>query len=199
MGSGGLLQDRKHQAQDGRDCLFRGWAVGSVEPLFDGTVDGPADCGSDHRWGWQPGLICWLGGHFRGHSSFEDVTNCVGDGRIDEGLEGALTVRRGRVAMGLGEVVAGGEDDCTGGGRAGAVELDVAVVEEFVEIACDGGFEEGVLVGVVVVEGGSIDGGGFGDVLDGDIVEALCLHEGSEGLLQELAGAPDPWIAYFTV
>jgi hypothetical protein len=51
----------------------------------------------------------------------------------------------------------------------------------------------------VVVEGGAVDGGGFGDVLDGDLVEGFCLHEARESLLEELAGAPDAWITYFAV
>ena len=129
----------------------------------------------------------------------EHVADGGDDGRVDEGLEGALAIADGRVGVGLGEVVAGGEDHCAGSRRAGAVERDVALVEKLVEAAGDGGVEERVLVGVVVVEGGAVDGGGFGDVVDGDLVESLCLHEAGESFVEELASAADPRIAYFTV
>ena len=67
------------------------------------------------------------------------------------------------------------------------------------EAAGDHGFEQRIFVGVVVVESGAIDSGGFGDVLHGDLVKALALHEGTQGALKELPRAPDSWIAYFTV
>ena len=99
----------------------------------------------------------------------------------------------------LGEVVAGREDDGAGCRGAGAVEEHVALVEELVETASDHGFVEGELVVVVVVEGGAVDGGGVGDVLDGDLIEGLCFHEVAEGSLEELAGAADSWVSYFAV
>ncbi len=134
-----------------------------------------------------------------GHSFLQHVPDGGGQGRIDERLEGALTVADGGVGVGLGEVVAGGENDCAGGGGAGAVELDVALVEKTVEAASDDSFEERVLVGVVVVKGCAVDGGGFRDIVDGYLVEGLCLHQVEESFLEELAGAPDARIAYFAV
>ena len=130
---------------------------------------------------------------------FEHAADGGDDGRVDEGLEGALAIADGRVGVGQGEVVAGGEDHCACSRRAGAVERDVALVEELVEAAGDGGVEESVFVGVVVVEGGAVDGGCFGDVLDGNFVEGLCLHKAGESFLEELASAPDARIAYCTV
>jgi hypothetical protein len=51
----------------------------------------------------------------------------------------------------------------------------------------------------VVVEGGAVDGGGVGDVLNGDLVQVFCLHEVAEGSLKELAGTADSGVSYFAV
>ena len=101
--------------------------------------------------------------------------------------------------MGLGEVVAGSQNDGAGSGGTGAIEADVALVQERVESARDCSFEKGELVGVVVVEGGAVDGGSVGDVVDGDLVEALCLHKGEEGSVKELPGSSDARVADFTI
>jgi len=77
------------------------------------------------------------------------------------------------------------------GAGAGAVEDDVAGGEEGVELAGDDALEEGELVGVVSVEGGAVDGGGFGDVLHGNLFEFLGSEEVNEALLEKLAGAAD--------
>jgi hypothetical protein len=67
------------------------------------------------------------------------------------------------------------------------------------EATGDHGFEQRIFVSVVIVESGAIDSGGLGDVLHGDLVEALALHEGTQGTLKELSGSPHSWIAYFAV
>jgi hypothetical protein len=51
----------------------------------------------------------------------------------------------------------------------------------------------------VIVESGAIDSGGLGNVLHGDLVEALVLHEGTQGALKELPRSSYSWIAYFAV
>ncbi len=144
--------------------------------------------------GERPGGWCF----FR-HAVHNDAADGGGDGGFDERFEGVLAGALGRVGVDLGEVVAGREDDGAGCRGAGAVEEHVALVEEHVEAAGDHGFEESELVGVVVVEGGAVDGGGVGDVLDGDLVDVLCLHEVTQRSLEELAGAADAWVANFAV
>ena len=111
--------------------------VWSVEPLFDCAIDGPACCGADDV-GREAG-----GGAFFRHTVHDDASNRGCDGGLDEGLEGVLAGALGRVGMKLGDVVAGGEDDRTGGGGAGAVEGYIALVEENVETAGDHGFQKG--------------------------------------------------------
>ena len=80
-------------------------------------------------------------------------------------------------AEGLGEEVADAEDDAGEGAGAGAVEDDAALGEQGVEAAGDHAFEEGELVGVVGVEGGAVDAGGVGDLLDGELVEVAGAEE----------------------
>jgi hypothetical protein len=126
--------------------------------------------------------------------AFEDHgLDDVDDGGFEVGFEEALAfaVECGGVGKVLGEEVADAEDDAVDGGDAGSVEVDAALIEELVEAGGDEALEEGELVGVVGVEGGAVDGGGVGDVLDGDLFELFCFEELIEGLLEELAGAAD--------
>lgn len=102
-----------------------------------------------------------------------------------------------QVRLSPGQVIADSQHDGGEGGGAGAVELDVSFAEEFLEAAGDDAFEEGELVGVMVVEGDSVDGGGVGDVLDGDLVEVLFLEERFEGVLQEEAGTANARVDWF--
>lgn len=179
--------------QDHRYDLF-GWRTfWRAEPLLNGAVDGPAGRGGDHH-GREPG-----GESILRHAFHQDTADGGGDGSLNEWFEGALTLTHSTVAMGLGEVVAGCEDDGAGRGGTGSVVTDTALMQELVETAGDHGVEQGEFVGVVVVEGGAIDGGKVGDVLYGDFVEALILHEGLQGALKKLPGATDAWIANFTV
>jgi hypothetical protein len=67
------------------------------------------------------------------------------------------------------------------------------------EAASDHGFEQRIFVSVVIVKSGAIDGGEFRDVLHCDLIETLCLHEGTQGSLKELSRSPHSWIAYFAV
>jgi hypothetical protein len=50
----------------------------------------------------------------------------------------------------------------------------------------------------VGVEGGAVDGGGVGDVLDGDLLEVFGLQERGQRLLEELAGAADAGVESLT-
>ena len=43
----------------------------------------------------------------------------------------------------------------------------------------------------MVVEGGAVEGSGFGDVLDGDVFEFFVAEESFEGVLQQAASAAD--------
>jgi hypothetical protein len=101
--------------------------------------------------------------------------------------------------MSVGQVVAGCQDEGAHGGRAGPVIADIAFVEQRMEATGDHSFQQRIFVSVVIIKGGAIDGGGFGNVLHGDFVEALALHEGTQGPLKELPCAPHSWIAYFAV
>ena len=103
----------------------------------------------------------------------------------------------GDLGEGLGEEVADAEDDAGEGSAAGAVEYDAALGEEGMEAAGDHALQEGELVGVVGVEGGAVDAGGVGDLLDGELVEVAGAEELGEGLLQELAGAADAGVLGF--
>ena len=129
----------------------------------------------------------------------QDAADGRGDGGIDERFEGIFVAAVGVFGADLSEVIAGSFDDGAGGAGAGAVELNFAGVKEPMEAAGDHGVQQGELVGVVVVEGGAVDGGPFGDVLDGDFFETLRLHEGAQGSLEKLPGAADAWIANFAV
>src|SRR5580698_2770371 len=185
------LEDGDDELQDGLDGLLGGRVVGGVEPLFYGSVDGPCGGGGDHL-GGEGGA--WL---VIADTLDEDAADGGDHGGFHEGFEGVVA---GAVTgVDLGEVVASREDDGTGRGGTGAVEEHVALVEELVEAASDHGFVEGELVVVVVVEGGAVDGGSVGDVLDGDLVQGFCFHEVAEGSLEELAGAADSGVFYFTV
>ncbi len=59
------------------------------------------------------------------------------------------------------------------------------------EAAGNHALEERELVGVVGVEGGAVDAGGVGDLLDGELVEVAGAEESGQGLLEVLAGAAD--------
>jgi len=189
----GCLKNGHDESQDGWHDLLDRCPVGGVEPLLGRAVDGPTGGGGDHD-GREAGgeVVFW-------HAFDQDPADGGGDGGLDEGFEGALTLAYGTAGVGLGEVVADGEDDGAGRGGAGSVVADAALMEQDVKAACDHGVEKGEFVGVMVVEGGAIDGGQVRDVLYGDLVEALTLHEGLQGTLKKLPGAPDAGIAYFTV
>jgi hypothetical protein len=51
----------------------------------------------------------------------------------------------------------------------------------------------------VVVERGAIDVGQSRDVVNGDLLEALLLHQVAQGSLEGLSGPSDSWVAYFAV
>ncbi len=93
-------------------------------------------------------------------------------------LTGGAAGGVGELAEGLGEEVADAEDDAVEGAAAGAVEDNAALVEEGMETAADDALEERELVGVVGVEGGAVDAGCIGDLLDGDFVELAGVEEG---------------------
>ena len=188
-----LLKNGKDQLQDDWDDLFGRRAVGSAEPLLYSAVDGPAGSGGDHR-GREPGDEPILR-----HAFHQDSADRGSDGGFNERFKGTLTLTFGAAGMGLGEVVAGGEDDGAGRGGTGSVVTDAALMKQHVETAGDHGVQKGEFVGVMVVERGAIDGGHVRDVLYGDLLEALSLHEVPQGTLKKLPGAPDAWIANFTV
>jgi hypothetical protein len=56
--------------------------------------------------------------------------------------------------------------------------------------------EEIVLVGVVSVEGGAANFGAIEDVLDGDGLEGLFVHEGDEGVAEVIAGGANAAIEF---
>jgi hypothetical protein len=68
---------------------------------------------------------------------------------------------------------------------------------EGVEAAGDHALEEGEFVGVVGVEGGAVDAGSVGDLLDGELVEVAGTEKLGEGVLEELAGAADARVLGF--
>jgi len=104
----------------------------------------------------------------------------------------------GAIAAGhAGEIVAHGEDDGGNGAGAGSVEDDLAAVEQFLKALGGHAFEERELVGVVVVEGGSVDGGLFGYVSDGNFFKGLGFEELLEGLMEHVASAADPGVDCF--
>jgi len=126
----------------------------------------------------------------------------------DDGDDGRFHVRghrvggsgaggSGELAEGLGEEVADAEDDALEGIGTGAVEDDSALVEEGVEAAGDHALEESEFVGVVGVEGGAVEAGGVGDLVDGEFVEVAGVEELGEGLLEELAGAANAGVCGF--
>ena len=65
------------------------------------------------------------------------------------------------------------------------------------EAAGNHALEERELVGVVGVEGGAVDAGGVGDLLDGELVEVAGAEESGQGLLEVLAGAADARVLGF--
>src|ERR1700761_7330384 len=101
--------------------------------------------------------------------------------------------------MNLLPVITGGMNHRTQGGGATGVVANSTLVQELMKAACYQGFKKGKLVRVVVIEGRPVHGRSFRDVLHGNLVEALCLHEGSQGPLEELSSAAHPRIANFTV
>ncbi len=111
------------------------------------------------------------------------------DGRLHVGLHLAGSFRAEE--LGGGDEVADAEDDGLEGRGATGAEGDAAPGQQFVETTSDGTLEQGEFIGVVIVEGGAVNGGGLGDVLHRDGVELLYLHQLDEGLLEELAGAQD--------
>ena len=107
---------------------------------------------------------------------------------INAGGGGALCVAGGD---GLGDEVTDAEDDAVEGGGAGTAEDDAASVEQGVKAGGDGALEESEFIGVVGVEGGAVETGGVGDVLDGELVEVASIEEVAKGLLEEFASAAD--------
>ena len=129
----------------------------------------------------------------------EHAADYVDDGRLHVRREvgGRGTGDGGRLGEGLGEEIADAEDDAGEGVAAGAVEDDAAAVEKGVEATGDHAFKQGELVRVMGVEGGAIDSGSVGDLVDGELVELAGVEEGGEGLLEKLAGATDARVLGF--
>jgi hypothetical protein len=191
------VEDREYQALDGCGDFFGGGAVWGAAPLFCGAVDGPTG-GRGEKLG---------GRRWRGWGGGRMVADAVEQHAADDGDDGGFHVRRHlaggaaggicELAEGLGEEVADAEDDAGEGVGAGSVEDDAALVEEGVEAAGYHAFEEREFVGVVGVEGGAVEAGGVGDLLDGELVEVAGVEEVGEGLLEELAGAADARVLGF--
>jgi hypothetical protein len=195
---GGLrVEDGGHQALDRGGYIFGGGTIGGLDPFAGGAVDGPAggrgqELGGGCRRSWACGGM---------------VADPVEEHAADYGDDGGLHVRGhlagggavggGVLGEGLGEEVADAEDDAGEGVGAGAVEDDAALGEEGVEAAGDHALEERELVGIVSVEGGTVDAGGVGDLLDGELVEVAGAEESGEGLLEELSGAADARVLGF--
>jgi len=195
---GGLrVEDGGYEALDGCGDLFGGWVVGGLDPLAGGAVDGPSGGGGQE----------FGGGCRRGWAIGGVVADAVEEHAPDDGDDGGLHVRgelasggavgEGVLSEGLGEEVADAEDDAGDGVGAGAVEYNAAPGEEGVEAAGDHALEEGEFVGVVGVEGGAVDAGSVGDLLDGELVEVAGTEKLGEGLLEELAGAADARVLGF--
>ena len=191
---GGLrVEDGGYEALDGDGDGFGGGVVGGLDPLAGGAVDGPGGGRGEELRGVATG-----GGM---------VADAVEEHAPDDGDDGGLHVRgelasggavgEGVLSEGLGEEVADAEDDAGDGVGAGAVEYDAAPGEEGVEAAGDHALEEGEFVGVVGVEGGAVDAGSVGDLLDGELVEVAGTEKLGEGLLEELAGAADARVLGF--
>ena len=187
------MEEGGYEALDGGGDGFGGGVVGGLDPLAGGTVDGPGGGGGEKL--------------RRVATGWGMVAHAVEEHAADYGDDGCLHVRRHLVAggavgggvlgEGLREEVADAEDDAGEGSAAGAVEYDIALGEEGVEAAGDHALEEGELVGVVGVEGGAVDAGRVGDLLDGQFVEVAGAEEIGEGLLEELAGAADAGVGGF--
>ncbi len=65
------------------------------------------------------------------------------------------------------------------------------------EAGGDHALEESELVGVVGVEGGAVEAGGGGDLLDGELFERSGGEEIGEGLREKRAGAADAGVLGF--
>lgn len=186
------MEDGDYELLEGGSDGFGGGMVGGAEPLAGGAVDGPAGGGGE-----EFGRVI-AGGGMLADAIEEHVADDGDDSRLhvrgEVGGGGAVDVGLGD---GLGEEVADAEDDAGDGGGAAAFEDDAALVEEGVEAGGDHALEEGELVGVVGVEGGAVDAGGIGDLLDGELVELAGLEELGESLLEELAGAADARVGGF--
>jgi hypothetical protein len=103
------------------------------------------------------------------------------------------------ISMRLGKIVTGRPNDGAHSGRAGAVIADIALVEQLMESAGNHSLEKRIFVRVVVIKRGAIDSCSFGDILDGDFIEIIALHEFTQRTLKKLARSPHSWIAHFAV
>lgn len=193
-GSGGCLGfGDVHGGEDGGEDevgeVF-GAEVFRLAPIKAGSADGPAGHGgADFDVGTE-GAVFVVGGNLS--ASDEVVADEAFDLGFDDGGELALMF----LAAG-GEVakkVADGEDELADGGGTGAGNALHAAEEGGAEFLADHVLKEGKFVGEVVVEGGAVNGGAFGDVLHGDGLEALLGEEGLEGLVQHLTRAADAGI-----
>ena len=191
------MEDGGNQALDDYGDFFGGGMVGGSDPFAGGAVDGPCGGGGEELWGgWRRH---WAVGGMVAEAVEEHAADYGDDGRfhVRGELGGGRAVGGGGLGEGMGEEVADAEDYAGEGAGAGAVEDDAAFVEEGVEAAGDHAFEESELVGVVGVEGGAVDAGGVGDLLDGQLVEVAGAEKGGESLLEELAGAADARVLGF--
>jgi hypothetical protein len=189
----GLLQHGKDKGEDLRNYLGDWDAIGRQGPLSGSAIDCPGGSGRGH-------LRERRGVHDRfSGRAVEDAANGRGNSGIDERLERVLVAAIGVFGADLREVIAGGFDDGACGSGARAVKLNFAGVEKLMKAAGDEGVEQSELVGVVIVEGGAIDSGFFGDVLDGDFFKTFGLHKSAQSPLQELTCAADARVANFAV
>jgi hypothetical protein len=141
--------------------LFGGDAVGSLVPASGGAEDGPGGGGGKQfRIGaWCDGVV---GGAFEKHVLYDR-----NDGTLER-HPGQLT----RTARGLGEIIA--DPQRNGSERPIAIcERKAAACDQVAEAGGGHGLQEGVLVRVMEVEGGPVQGSFIGDLLDGDVVELL--------------------------
>jgi hypothetical protein len=192
-----LEEDGGYEALDGYGDLFGGEVVGGLDPLAGSAVDGPTGGrGQEFGGGCRRS---WARGGMVAQAVEEHAANDCDDGglHVRGHLVGSGAGSVCELGQGLGEEVADAEDDASEGIGTGAIEDDSAPGEEGVEAAGDHALEEGELVGVVGVEGGTVDAGGVGDLLDGELVEVAGAEEGGQGLLQKLAGAADARVLGF--
>ena len=184
-------EDGPNQVYSGGDEFFRRGPVGIIDPLLSGAVDGPTGRGSEQfRVGAAFGWVRFEAVH-------QDDADLVDYRALDEGFE--LALFGGTGFLEFREIVANGEDDRVKGSGAGTVKTDFPAFEELKKADTNELFKKGELVRVVGIEGRAIQGGGFGDVLNGDLVELFLFQETLESVLQEPAGPADARVELFAV